>query len=188
MPENERVLNNNDSPIVVSDTSTPIIIGVTSATPKDSAKPETTVCHQAATGNVHFQKNADNRYYVHDKENGNDTYRPAWLVVPSRQPFALAQANSWDVVFTDVDTNPVLTMTWAKGAEGHRGAGDITLDSIGFSGPAGGTKIAKGVLATAVNWDIDGKTDSVKLARGFVVTVNYCPNGQCPGAAANPCQ
>src|ERR1039457_4722434 len=69
--------SNNDSPIVIGDTSIPFL--------KAPDKDETSIWHKAAPGNQnqHHHANADGHFYFHDKENGKD-YQAACFVFASQ--------------------------------------------------------------------------------------------------------
>ena len=187
---------NNDSPIVVSDTST--------RTPK---APGTTLRRDNVTGkNHHFYPNVANQFTVHDKQNfgesgEKDNYRPLCLEFgPPMVPKNLQQlggAKSWSVIFLAGKT-VVLSMKWddptISGSKADVAlTGNLTIDTAQ-------TILQAGLQVTQMNWTITpgaggsssgsvtpppppvpNPPDGVPL-----LTVHYCPNGNCKGAT-NPC-
>jgi hypothetical protein len=178
--------SDNDSPIIISDTTT-------IPTTKGTKGSQTMVEHVAPPGNPeHFHWDASTKsFLVHDKENnGNDTYRPACLVVPSHTPTIVpipATAKNFQVLFRDAGTPKikVLLMTWEDGAK------DIRM-SDGFAMPSttDTTKITKPMQVKSFYWTIDGKDHlPLQASPGELVTVHYCPTGKnCILKGIDPCQ
>jgi hypothetical protein len=175
MKKDEHTLSNNDSPIVVSDTT-----GIFGGHPK----PNSTVAH----GNG-FGKNAHNRFIIHDKSPGNkDDYRPACLdFSPANKVPIPAGAGSFQINYTDSGGSSGILMTWSENGDSNGDAGDITFGS-GFI--SSGNNITLAVQVVSMDWSIDGGSSTQVQASGpTLVTVHYCPGGKCKDAAGNnPCQ
>jgi hypothetical protein len=158
----ETILSNNDSPITVNDTSTIF---------NSRSHPQTSVAHGKG-----FGKNAKNHFFIHDKENGKDTYRPACLLFSSGKVPIPASAQSWQITYPSGGGTAIL-MSWSEQGDANGDAGDITFGS-GFI--SSGNTITLALQLTTVYWSIDGGgATSVTVNRGTVVIVRYCPNGKC---------
>jgi hypothetical protein len=175
MKKNERIFSNNDSPIVVSDTSTRLLTV--------PSKPETTVTHGTS-----FGKNAQNRFTVHDKSAGNkDDYRPCCLVFPSSKVPIPAKASSFQITYTASDGSSGILMTWTDTTDSSGDAGDITF---GNSFISSGNGITLAVKMVSMGWSIDGGSVTQVNANGAatLVIVHYCPNGRCTDTnGKDPC-
>src|ERR1035438_7408455 len=127
MKEDERILGNDDAPIVIGDTSIPIKFMAL----KD--KKETTIRHTAGKGNKdHYHNNAKGHFFVHDKDGGKGKdYRAVcfdFASLPKSTPIP-ADATSWEISFEDGDGNLVLSLNWVAELTNEKDAGDITLDA-----------------------------------------------------------
>jgi hypothetical protein len=183
MKENERILGNDDAPIVIGDTSIPFqLMGA-------PTKDETTVTHQAPPGNAdHYHKNAKNHFYVHDKENGNGKdYRAVCFDFASlSQSIPIpADATSWEISFKDKYGNQVFSLNWVAELINEKDSGDVTLDADGAT--QNGMEVTMGVRVATMAWCIDeGPFSGPILPKDkALVTVHYCPNGKCK---VNPCK
>ena len=157
-PPGVGTLSNNDSPIVVSDTSTQPIEVQSKAKGKVKTTPGTTINHTNHEGGKHWDKDTKrNKYLAHDKD-AKDTYRPACLVFPSA-PIPVvpikATATEWHISFENNGT-VLFVMSWSKGGNANGGSGDITVDPDPFSNPAGGPDLAATVQVTLMKGSIDG--------------------------------
>ena len=165
------ILSNNDSPIIISDTTTV-------PTAKDNEGPQTTAEHDKVFGN------AKNKYTAHDKSAGDkDDYRPGCLVFPASTVPIPTSAQSFKVTYTASDNSTGILVTWAEQGDADGDAGDITMGP-GFSAPPPPPppgpvkKITKGMKVTSMDWSIDGGSATTVTANGVIV--RYCPNrGQC---------
>jgi hypothetical protein len=175
--------SNNDSPIIVSDTST--TLGRPGAPLIDAIKVE--------RQNVNFWSKAfygdgNGHYQIHG-------YGPAWSsrykaacvdaggVPPTQPPTALPLDTPWSIEFMSANTL-VFTITDAKGDNNE------AIDPLGAA-----------LSATNKNTLITG-TVPKKFDRALVksggneivtltvspVTVHYCPKGSCDDGITNPCK
>jgi hypothetical protein len=162
----------NDSPIVVSDSTNPL---------PTTKGPQTTAVREHPRGNQHF-KTVNNGAAVHDKENPGagagekDSYRPACLVFSSStDPIKIpATAKTWSVVYLE-GSNEVPLMSWAASS------GDIALEGFNVSGTSATAAI------TIKNKDMkvrigDNDQNPTMVNAGAsdpLLKVHYCPGGKC---------
>ena|ERR1017187_3470560 len=171
--------SDNDSPIIISDTTTQR---------PDQSKPGTTptvtpgtnISHKNRESNGHWHKDTGQKTNnVHDTD-AHDTYRPACLEFshPSKHIVPIDAAKPWHIVF-DNTSGKAFSMTWDVKTR------DVVIDQDGFSDPGGGTEIDGAMQVT----QIKGMVDTLPVSGGValtpppakrpLVTVHYCPNGQC---------
>ena len=170
MPDEERKRSNNDSPIVISDTT-----GILSGAPK----PKSTATHGKG-----FGKNANNRFTVHDKSGNKDDYRPACLEFPSGKVKIPADAESFLITYTASDGTSGTLLSWSENADAYVKAGDITF---GQGWVKSGNDITLAVKVVSMDWSIDGGSSTQVDVNGALalVTIHYCPGGKCTDANGN---
>jgi predicted small lipoprotein YifL len=179
-PEAKKVAptgSDNDSPIIISDTSTNLM--------KDPANPKTTASRDKVKGgNPHFRDDHAGKWHVHDNEgktDGSDNYRPGCFEFPSGKHPIPKIAERWEISFYEhaTDTIPVFTMKWADHHDGSAERGHIKLVD-GLTSPDGNITLTKAVRVNFMTWSIDGGHPNNETRIGVpLVTVRYCPNGDC---------
>jgi hypothetical protein len=183
--------------ILVADNDSPIIISDTSTGPLDAKRPRTRIWHKAAPGNhdEHFHKNADNHFFVHDKENGNGPdLRAGCFVFASlpNQPIRIpASAKTWEIFFEDAATAPLFSLLWVDEETGNQKKGDITVAANGAEYDQSDKKnIYLAVKVAKMKWQIDqGPISSlIDPYNTGLVTVHYCPGGQCTDGNNDLCK
>lgn len=172
-PETKKGLSgaDNDSPIIISDTTTIM---------DARKKPETTATHGKG-----FGKGSKNKYTVHDKSAGDkDDYQPACLVFSSSTvPVQIPDGTtSWQITYPFGGSSEIL-VSWSEPGDLNGDARDITLDK-NFTKK--GNDLAMPFELTEMSFSED--PTPVK-ANG--VTIHYCPvgpNGQkCILNGVDPC-
>ena len=174
----------NDSPIIISDTSTG---------PLDAKKPRTRIWHKAAPKNhdEHFHKNADNHFFVHDKEDGNgpDLRAGCFVFASLPQPIPIAaSAKTWEIFFEDAATTPLFSLRWVDDDTGNKKKGDVTVVANGAENDQSDKKnVFLAAKVAKMKWQIDQGPISTPIDPGGdgLVTVRYCPGGHCTDAAGN---
>jgi hypothetical protein len=156
----------NDSPIVVSDSSTRPL-------PKTKGS-QTTAKREFPRGNQYFKQAAQKKATVHDKDAGpGEKYRPACLTFMSNTPPIVfpAAASSWKIDYVE-GTNEVPLMHW------EASTGDITLE--GFTVNATYATADLSLLNKKLNVTIDDVAHPVSVGGSKqVLKVHYCPDGVC---------
>ena len=168
----------NDSPIIIGDTTTGIMTG--------RLTPETKISRdKVQSNNQHFQTKAGNMHYVHDKEkqpvgSDKDSYRAACLVPQSGGRVDLAKAADWEVSFKDSFGNLVLLLTWPDPSNNPNEKGIINIGPPGWIADANRENLTKANEVDSMQWTINGHAyPLVKTSRGELIRVHYCPDGKC---------
>jgi hypothetical protein len=179
--------------ILVADNDSPIIISDTSTGPLDAKKPRTRIWHKAASGNhdEHFHKNADNHFFVHDKQDGNGPDLLAGCLVFASLPKPIgipASAKTWEIFFEDAATTPLFSLLWVGEKTGNKEKGDITVIANGAENDTSDKKnVFLSVNVAKMRWQIDqGPISSpIDPYNTGLVTVHYCPGGLCTDKDGN---
>ena len=176
----------NDSPIIISDTSTNLM--------KDPANPKTTASRaKVKGGNPYFRvdDNVAGKWHVHDNEgkiDGTDNYRPRCLDFPSGTYTIPKKAETWEILFykSASDTTPVLTVNWTDHHDGKPDRGHIKLLD-GLTSPDNSLTLTKALQVNYMTWSIGGGQLNKETRSGTpLVTVHYCPSGDCTKDNGDP--
>ena len=161
MPKNEKILSNNDSPIVITDTT-----GIFGGRKK----------HKSAAAHDNGFGQSTKGFTVHDKSpNNKDDYRPACLEFSNSNKVPIpADAESFEITYTASNDSSGPLICWSASGDSKCDAGDITFGR-GFI--SSGANITLDVEVKSMAWSIDEGTPTSVPASG--VTVHYCPGGKC---------
>jgi hypothetical protein len=162
----------NDSPIIVSDSST---------NPLPTTKgPQTTAEREHTKGEQYFKQGA-HKATVHDKENlgganEKDSYRPACLVFSSiTKPIQIpTAATSWSIVYIE-GSKEVALMNWAAST------GDIVLEGFNVSSTKAisAVKIKDKKMKVRIGDQDPNPTTVSDGGSDPLIKVHYCPSGPC---------
>jgi len=169
--------SDNDSPIVIADTSNIL---------KTDHKAPLTIDRQKVSGsNKPYQKTPDGKVYFHDRSGflGLTHHAASCLVLDTGAPILLGRAKSWNITFRDAG-QAVLSFDWNNGDK------DVAL-TIPSPNTINGEYLTVQAKFNTVEWTIDptpGGPTTGGPTTSYTATIHYCPKGNCILNGNDPCK